>query len=99
LKERYSFISPSIIEHDKELEKMYVEECMKYNFYISSQPDYKLNKDDVVKVVSTVNKLGKKRTILDKDDYKVIKQEGNIYMLKNVRTGEKIYKPRFEIKI
>ena len=46
----------------------------------------------------TVGKLGKKRTILDKDDYKVIKQEGNIYMLKNVRTGEKIYKPRFEIK-
>ena len=87
------------MEHSPELEKMYVEECMKYNFYIITQPDYKLNKDDIVKVVNNTNKLGKKRTILDKDDYKVIKQEGNIYMLKNVRTVEKIYKPRFEIKI
>ena len=87
------------MEHNPELEDKYIKECIKYNFYISTQPDYELNKNDIVKVVSTVNKLGKKRTILDKDDYKIIKQTGNIYELKNVRTGEKIYKPRFEIKI
>ena len=61
-------------------------------------PPYSKSVNDVVKVESTVGKLGKKRTILDKDDYKIIKQIGNIYELKNVRTGEKIYKPRFEIK-
>jgi hypothetical protein len=98
LKSKYSFISPSIMEHNPELEKIYIKECIKYNFYISTQPDYELNKNDIVKVVSTVGKLGKKRTILDKDDYKIIKQSGNIYELKNVRTGAKIYKPRFEIK-
>ena len=99
LKDKYEFISPSIMEHNPELETIYIKECIKYNFYISTQPDYELNKNDIVKVVSTVGKLGKKRTILDKDDYKIIKQSGNIYELKNVRTGEKIYKPRFEIKI
>ena len=40
-----------------------------------------------------------KRTILDKDDFKIINKVSNIYELKNNRTGEKIYKPRFEIKI
>ena len=99
LKSKYEFISPSIMEHNPELEKIYIKECIKYNFYISTQPDYELNKNDIVKVVSTVGKLGKKRTILDKDDYKIIKQSGNIYELKNVRTGDIIYKPRFEIKI
>ena len=89
LKRQYNFISPSIMEHNPELEDKYIKECIKYNFYISTQPDYELNKNDIVKVVSTVNKLGKKRTILDKDDYKIIKQTGNIYELKNVRTGEK----------
>ena len=99
LKSKYKFISPSIMEHNPELEKLFVKECVKYNFFISSQNDFELNKNDIVKIVSNEGKLGKRRAILDKDDYKVVDKVGNVYELKNVRTGEKIYKPRFEIKI
>ena len=97
MKRQFSFISPSIMNDNEELEKIFVEECLKYNYDIVSNSDYKLNKNDVVRITSEKNKLGKKRTILDKDDYKVIGQEGNIYKLKNVRTNKTTFKPRFEI--
>ena len=97
MKEKYTVISPNLMKNHEELEKIFVEECLKYNFSIVSNPDYKLNISDVVKVTSEKNKLGKKRTILNKDDYKVIEQQGNIFKLKNVRTNEITYKPRFEI--
>ena len=99
LKDKYKIISPSIIEHNPKLEKLFVKECIKYNFFITSQNNFELNKNDNIKVINNVSKLEKKRTILDKDDYKIINKVCNIYELKNNRTGENIYKPRFEIKI
>ena len=99
LKTKYKFISPSIMEHNPELEKLFVKECVKYNFFISSQNDFELNKNDIVKVVSEIDKLGKRRAILDKDDYYVVNKIGNVYELMNTRTNKTIYKPRFEIKI
>ena len=70
---------------------------MKHNFYVISKPDYKLNQNDIVRITREKNKLGKKRSILDKDLFKITKQEGNIYELKNIKTNDKVYRPRFEI--
>lgn len=98
LKHQFKFISPAIINNSDLLETKYVEECMKHNFNVVSNPDYKLKQNDTVKITSEKSKLGKKRTIIDKDLYKINKQEGNIYELINTKTGTKVYKPRFEIK-
>ncbi len=70
---------------------------MKHNFYVISKPDYKLNQNDIVRITSEKNKLGKKRTILDKDLFEITNQKGNIYELKNTKTTAKVYRPRFEI--
>ena len=91
-------ISPKDVNENNELETLYVKECIKYNLFITSQNNYKLNKNDNVKVVNINDKMKKKRTILNKDDYKVIDKVGNIYKLKNTTTNNVIFKPRFEIK-
>ena len=97
LKYTFKFISPTIINNSDELETKYVEECMKHNFYVISKPDFKLNQNDIVRITSEKNKLGKKRSILDKDLFKITNQKGNIYELSNIKTNDKVYRPRFEI--
>ena len=77
---------------------LYLDNCIKYNLFITSQNNYKLNKNDNVKVVNINDKMKKKRTILNKDNYKVIDKVGNIYKLKNTTTNNVLFKPRFEIK-
>jgi hypothetical protein len=96
-------ILPSIMESDEELEKIYVEECMKYNFNIVTQPGFKLKQNDIVKIKnddnifsSGPNKLNK-RSVINKDDYIINNQYGNIYELINTRTNERVFKPRYEI--
>ena len=98
LKHIYPFISPAIMENNtNNLENLFVKECIKYNFFIKSQPDYNINDEDV-KVVNNHDKLTKKRAILSKDDYTITNQIGNIFELKNKRTNKKTYKPRYFIK-
>jgi hypothetical protein len=91
-------ITPSMMQFNRNLEKIYVEESMIYNFAITSQPDFKLNKDQIVEITNTHDPLEKNRTILDKDKYKVDGIEGNLYKLTNTRTNESIYRSRFGIK-
>ena len=91
------FISPSMVNESDELEKIFVEECMKYNYSIMTKPDYHIDKDDIVKITSEKDKLGKKRSILDKDYYKLVNKNGNIYELLGTTTNKKAFKPRFEI--
>jgi len=99
LKNIYKFISPYIMEHNNEnLETLFVKECIKYNYLIKSKPDYKINNNEVVKVVNDNSKLQKKRTIINKDDYKIKNQIGNIFEVKNTRTNETTFKPRYFIK-
>ena len=100
LKLIYNYISPYIMEHNNNnLETLFVKECIKYNYYIKQKPDFKLNNNEVVKVVNNNEKLKKKRTILNKDDFKIIKQRGNIFELQNVNNENiKTYKPRYQIK-
>ena len=63
-----------------------------------TNPDYELNKDDVVRVYNSKNALQKRRTLLNKDLFKVKGVKGNIFELENTNTKQKLYKPRFEIK-
>ena len=76
---------------------------MKYNFNIVTQPGFKLNQNDIVKIKnddnifsSGPNKLNK-RSIINKDDYIINNQYGNIYELINTRTNKRVFKPRYEI--
>jgi hypothetical protein len=71
---------------------------MIYNFAITTQPDFKLNKNQIVEITNTHDPLEKNRTILDKDKYKVDAIEGNLYKLTNTRTNESTYRSRFQIK-
>ena len=82
----------------KELETMYVKECIKHNLFISSQPDFELAPNSTVKVVSDEGPFAKKRGILSKDSFNVLNNDGNVYELINRKTGAKVFKPRFEIK-
>ena len=91
-------ITPSMMQFNRDLEKIYVEECMMYNFAITTQPDFKLNKNQIVEITNTHDPLEKNRTILDKDKYKVDGIEGNLYKLTNTRTNESTYRSRFGIK-
>jgi len=86
-----------MVNNSPELEKIFVEECMKYNYNIVSKPEFELNENEVVRITSEKNKLGKKRTILDKNDYKVFKQHGNIYELKSTSSDKSVFRPRYEI--
>ena len=99
LKETYKFISPYIMENnDDNLENLFVKECIKYNYYIKSKPDYKIDDKEDIKVVNDNSKLQKKRTILSKDNYKITNKFGNIFEVKNTRTNESLFKPRYQIK-
>lgn len=98
LKNVYDFISPWIMENNEyDLETKYVKECIKYNFMIMSNPDYAIDNSNDIKIYNNGSKLEKKRSKLSKDNYKVIKNIGNIYELENERTKEKTYKPRYQI--
>jgi len=98
LKSKHSFISPLIVSSNKELETLYVKECIKHNLFTSSQSDFELAPNATVKVVSDEGPFAKKRSILSKDSFKVINKDGNVYELTNTKTGHKVFKPRFEIK-
>ena len=98
LKETYpNGISPKIMNENPELEKLYVIECKKYNYYITTKPDYKLNKNEDVRILNDNSIFEKRRTKLNKDIFKVNNQIGNIYELINTQTNEKVYKPRYKI--
>ena len=103
LKSKYpNGISPKDVNNNPYLERLYVTECMKYNFYISTQKDYNLKHNDVVKIINnkqTIPNKNNNRTLLSKDNYKVITKRGNIYELSNTKNNEKIYKPRFELSL
>ena len=70
---------------------------VKNNYYITSKPDYKLDKNQKVKIHNEHNNFEKRRTLINKNEYKVKNRNGNIYELINTNTNEKIYKPRYEI--
>ena len=97
-------ISPKFVNDNKYLETLYVQECIKYNYHIITQKDFKLNNDDIVKVVNKKdsiideNKINS-RSILSKDNYRIIGQQGNIYSLLNENKDKIIYRPRYEIKL
>ena len=99
LKEVYKFISPWIMEHNTfDLETKFVKECIKYNLSITSNPDYNINKSDVVEIYNDTSKLEKRRTKISKDKYKVINKKGNIYHLQNINNDKEIFKPRYQIR-
>ena len=100
LKEVYKFISPWIMERNPyNLETKFVKECIKYNLSITSNPDYNINKSDVVEIYNDTSKLEKRRTKISKDKYKVINKKGNIYHLQNINVNkDKKYKPRYQIR-
>ena len=98
LKQTYpNGISPKIMNDNYALERLFVIECKKYNYYITSKPDYKLDKNQKVKIHNEHNNFEKRRTLINKNEYKVKNRNGNIYELINTNTNEKIYKPRYEI--
>ena len=100
LKKNYPLgITPYDVNNNPELEKIYVIECKKYNFYIKSKPDYEIKEGETVKVVNDYLPFEKKRTILSKDNHKVIKQTGNVYEVENLKTNKTTIKPRYKIKL
>ena len=99
LKKVYKFISPWVMEYNElDLETKYVKECVKYNYYIKSKPDYKPNNENDIKIHVNQEALKKRRAKLSKDNYKIVNEVGNIFQLENMRTNEKIFKPRHQIK-
>ena len=102
LKQLYpSGITPEDMNQNAYLENEYVKSCMNYNYKIMMQDDFKLNPGDIVKVQfnpTGASKFTKKRAYLDKTDYIVQGYEGNMLELKNVKTGEIVYKPRYQVK-
>ena len=102
LKQVYtSGITPTDMNQSAYLENEYVKACMNYNYKIVMQDDFKLNPGDIVKVQfnpSGASKFTKKRAYLDKTNYIVQGYEGNMLELKNAKTGEIVYKPRYQVK-
>ncbi len=92
---------PELLHQSVYLENEYVKACMNYNYKIVMQDDFNLNPGDIVKVQfnpSGASKFTKKRAYLDKTDYIVQGYEGNMLELKNAKTGEIVYKPRYQVK-
>ena len=104
LKKRYpEGITPAIMEDNAELENEYVKACIEYNFKVKSQEDFILNPGDIVKIIFNGGtgrgaKFTKKRAYLDKNDYIVQGYVGNMLELKNSKTDEIIYRPRYQVK-
>ena len=90
-------ITPKDVNNSPELERLFVIECKKYNYYISSHHDYNLNQNQNVRVLNDTSVFEKRRTKLNKDIFKVNNRIGNIYELVNTKTNEKVYKPRYKI--
>ena len=100
LKHRYpNGICPNDVSQNRELEKIYVIECKKWNLIVMSQNDFIVNVGENVKIVNTNDKMKKKRTILSKDKYTIQGYKGNMIKLKNSRNGLIEYRPRYLIKL
>ena len=81
-----------------DLEKLYVIECKKYNYFISHKPGFELHQNQNVKVYNDPSAFEKTRTILNENVFKVNDKKGNIYELINTNTNNKVHKPRYKIK-
>ena len=92
-------ICPNDVSQNRELEKIYVIECKKWNLIVMSQNDFIVNVGENVKIVNTNDKMKKKRTILSKDKYTIQGYKGNMIKLKNSRNGLIEYRPRYLIKL
>ena len=100
LKLKYPYgIAP--IDVDKELEELYIKECYKYNVMIKSKYDLEvnLNKPVYCWLYKDKDKLSKSRTQLYPDLFMIVGKENNLYELRNIRTNEIMFAPRYKIVI
>ena len=98
LKHRYpNGICPNDVSQNRELEKIYVIECKKWNLSIITQKDFHPKQNEEVKIVNLNGKLMKKRTILSKDHYIVQGYKWNVLKLKSLKSGGIEYRPRYLI--
>ena len=79
-------ITPTIINNNDNLENIYVNICIEYNFKVRIQSDFILNPGDRVKIIFNGGsgkgaKFTKKRAYLDKNDYIVQGYVGNMLEL------------------
>ena len=92
-------ITPAIIDANPDLENLYVKACIEHNFKVKTQSDFILKPGDRVKISFNGGKFTKKRAYLDKTDYIVQGYVGNMVELRNSKTGEIEYRPRYQIKL
>ncbi len=86
------------MEENPEMENLYVKACINHNFEVKKQSDFILNPGDIVKIAFNGDKFTKKRAYLDKTDYVVQGYVGNMLELKNLKTGNIEYMPRYQVK-
>ena len=69
------------------LERLYVIECLKYNFIVE-QKNKDLHIRQKCRIYEEGDKFTKKRSKLSKDLYQIIGTDGNIYQVQNLKTGK-----------
>lgn len=89
------------IDVNDELEELYIKECYKYNLMLNQKNQSLLDwkKITYCKLYEQHNKFDKVRSQLSRDVYLIEDLEGNLFKLRNVRTNEITYAPRFRIVI
>lgn len=69
------------------LERVYIIECLRYNYIIAFESD-DLYIRDKCRIYEESGKFDKKRSKLSKDIYQIVGCEGNIYQVQNIKTGK-----------
>ena len=97
-------ISPNDVEERKDLETLFVENCLRYNALIKSSDDYELAIGDKVRIYNKnidstfptgINKSNK-RSVLSKEIYTVIGKNGNLFKIVD-SLGRVLFKPRRDL--
>lgn len=88
-------ITPKMVHESMEMELEVIRNRLMENQFIRKfTPNISLPEGTKVKLYNPPDSFGKRDRITRPDPYKVIKNNGNIYTVKNLRTNEEEYYPR-----
>lgn len=90
-------ISPNDMSNNDYLQKLYIIQCLKFNYIVDSDTE-ELHIRDKCRVYKEKDKLSKTRSKLSKDIFQVIDKKGKIYILQNINDNKEIINlPRHSI--
>ena len=90
-------VTPSLVQHDRELEDYIVRKICQCNYEVVNTPGYQLRKGDKVKVYNEKDSMSKRREVIQPGEFVVDKVVNGLCHVKNLKNNKIQYVPRYKL--